>query len=92
MQFYIKQIKKDSGTGNIVEVAIYGKGEKYRYWVRREFVAQMINQGAAVHTLFERDEKWVLGAKVEVYEESFLRTVANTREEDNLESLPTVKI
>lgn len=92
MQFYIKQIKKESATGNIVEVAIYGKGEKYRYWIKREFVAQMINQGAAVYTLFERNNKWVLGAKVEVYEETFLRTVANSREEDNLEALPTVKV
>jgi hypothetical protein len=91
MQFYIKQIKKDSVSGNIVEVAAYGKGEKYRYWVKRQFVAQMINQGATFHTVFERNDKTVLGAKVEVYEDDFLRTVANTREEDNLESLPTVK-
>lgn len=92
MQFYIQEIKVDGKTGNIVSVAAFGKGEKNFYWVPRAFIAQMIRKGAVFNTLFMRNEKWVTGAKVEIYDETFLRTVANGTERDNLESLPTTTV
>lgn len=92
MQFYIQEIKVDSKTGNIQSVAAFGKGEKFHYWVPRQFVAQMINKGAIFNTIFVRNNASVIGAKVEVYEENYLRTVANGTEKDNLESLPTTKV
>jgi len=92
MQFYIHKIRVDKSSGNIVELAIYGKGEKKFAWVPIRFVTQLIRAGAPVNTYFQRGEKWVTGAKVVDFETDFLRTVANGTEKDNLESLPTERV
>ncbi|MFJ7106715.1 DUF3892 domain-containing protein [Pseudomonas sp. NPDC098740] len=93
MQFFIYKIRVDKSSGNIVAVAAFGKGEGGKAsWVPIGFVTQLIRQGVPFNTYFERGGKWVSGAKIEVYENDFLRTVANGTERDNLESLPTEKV
>jgi hypothetical protein len=92
MQFYIFKIRTSKVTGNITTVAAHAKGSNTYYWVPRGFVAQLIDKGVTFNTRYKKGDKWVTGAKVEVYEESFLRTVANGTEKDNLESLPTEQV
>jgi hypothetical protein len=89
MQFYIKAIRISKKSNHIVSVDAYAKGAPHGYWVARGFIAQMINQGITFNTRYKRQGAMVTGAKVEVYEEDFLRTVPNGTEKDNLESLPT---
>lgn len=92
MQMYINQIQVNKKTGNIVSVSAYEPGAGAAYRIRREFIAQLINQGVPFNTRYKKGEKWVTGARVEVYEKDFLRTVANGTERDNLESLPTEEV
>ncbi len=89
MQFYISKIKLDPKTKHIAAVAAYKPGFSTAYWIPRQFVAQLIDQGVPFNTRFKKNGEMVTGARVEVYEGDFLRTVANGTEKDNLESLPT---
>jgi len=93
MQVYIHKIRVDKSSGNIVAVAAFGKDEGGKgSWVPIRFVTQLIRQGVPFNTYFIRGGKYVVGAKIEVFENDFLRTVANGTERDNLESLPTEKV
>ena len=90
MQFYISKTKTDGNSGNILAVFACGKDGHQWCWVPVGFVAQLINQGVPFNTLLKStDNDYVMGARVEVYDEIFLRTVANNTPGDNLESLPT---
>lgn len=90
MQFYICKTRTDRRSGTILAVLACGKDEHQWCWVSVDFVVQLINQGVPFNTLLKRSENdYVKGASVEVYDEIFLRTVANDTPGDNLESLPT---
>lgn len=92
MQMYIQRIRVSKQTGNITSVGAYAPGSDTYYWIPRGFIAQLISEGVPFNTRYKKGENWVTGARVEVYEGDFLRTVANGTEKDNLESLPTEKI
>lgn len=89
MQFYIEKIRVGKTSNHIESVAAFAKGVTSGFWVPRGFVALLIDQGVPFNTRYKKGENWVIGAKVETYEGTFLRTSANGTEKDNLESLPT---
>lgn len=92
MQFHIEKIRVSKEDGSIVSVAAFAKGVKNGYWVPTGFVALLADQGVPFNTYYQRGGVWVTGAKVVSFEGTFLRTVANGTERDNLESLPTEKV
>lgn len=90
MQFYICKTRTDRRSGNILAVFACGKDENQWCWVPVGFVVQLIHQGVPFNTLLKRSENdYVKGARVEVYDEIYLRTVANDTPGDTLENLPT---
>lgn len=93
MSFQIYKTRIEAATGNIVAVRARAVGASDWFWVATGFVVQMINDGVVFNTLREvSKDNWRAGARVEVYNEKFLRTYANATEKDNLESLPSEKI
>ncbi|MNP56900.1 hypothetical protein D3C76_1516630 [compost metagenome] len=91
MQFYIAKTRTDRRSGKVLAVFACGKDEAQWCWVPVEFVVQLINQGVPFNTLLKsRNNDYVKGARVEVHDEIFLRTVANDTPGDNLESLPAI--
>ena len=64
-----------------------GVGKEYP----RSDVVDAINKGTSFVTIFMKNEKWQKGQKVFVIKvggKSYLKTVDNKKEEDNLENLP----
>ncbi|ROO03802.1 hypothetical protein BK673_24280 [Pseudomonas fluorescens] len=93
MSFLIYRTKIDSASGNIVAVRTCAKGGNEWFWVETGFIVQLIKQGVVFNTFREiGKDNWKIGAQVEIYDEKFLRTVANGTEKDNLESLPSDKV
>ncbi|MFJ4194376.1 DUF3892 domain-containing protein [Pseudomonas sp. NPDC089534] len=93
MSFLIWKTRIESATGNIVAVRACADGAEPWFWVEAGFIVQMIKQGITFNTYREvGKDDWRKGARVEVYNDKFLRTVANSTEKDNLESLPTEKV
>nr|WP_180203535.1 hypothetical protein [Pseudomonas sp. SbOxS1]NYU03255.1 hypothetical protein [Pseudomonas sp. SbOxS1] len=91
MQFYIAKTKTDRNSANILAVFACGRDEPQWCWVPVGFVVQLINQGVPFNTLLKRsDNDYVKGARVEVHDEVFLRTVANNTPGDSLDNLPTI--
>lgn len=92
-QFYISKTKTDGESGNIAFVFVCGKNESQWCWVPTAFVVQLINQGVLFNTFFKNDKhNYQVGARIEIYNDFFLQTVANSTEGDNLESLPTIMV
>lgn len=87
--FYIAGIRKDKASGNIQQVKVIKADTTKKLITDREFVARIISLGhTTFQTIYWENEEWRYGAMVHVIDEIFLATNANTKKEDNLESLP----
>jgi hypothetical protein len=67
-----------------------GKATGYRSYSRDDVLA-LIHAGHKVYTIILPDGKWVLGEEVRPFAVNgvtYLRTVANKEERDNLDNLP----
>lgn len=83
---------EDENTKYIEEVKVISC---YAYWsagtkepLKTSIVVELINSGSKVITLLEKDNNWVEGSKVEVYDKKFIRSDKDATEENNLENLP----
>lgn len=87
--FFISGIRKDRVSGHIQQVEVIAAGTATRLVTDREFVARLLGLGrTSFQTIFWEKGAWRHGAQVMVYDEIYITTVANSRLQDNLESLP----
>lgn len=87
--FYVAGIRKDKATGHIQQVQVIKHGTSKKLIADREFVARLISlDHTTFQTIYRVGDNWRYGAMVHVLDEIFLATNANTKKEDNLESLP----
>ena len=55
----------------------------------RQTIVDDLNRGKTFVTATRRsDSKWIKGADVLIYQDSYIRTSSNLQERDNLENLP----
>lgn len=89
--YYISAVRMDASNKHIEYVKIIkgGKGEADTTINSRQFVAELINDGATkFKTITKKDGKRVNGADVHVIDDIFLSTDRNSTKRDNLGSLP----
>ncbi|AYO38882.1 DUF3892 domain-containing protein [Serratia sp. P2ACOL2] len=89
--YYISAVRMDASNQHIEYVKIIkgGKGEADTTINSRQFVAELINDGATkFKTITRKDGKWVNGADVHVIDDIYLSTDRNSTKRDNLGNLP----
>ncbi|UAN44780.1 DUF3892 domain-containing protein [Serratia sp. JSRIV001] len=89
--YYISAVRMDASNQHIEYVKIIkgGKGEADTTINSRQFVAELINDGATkFKTITKKDGQWVNGADVHVIDDIYLSTDRNNTKRDNLGNLP----
>lgn len=92
--YLISAVKYDDDHKHITHLKVHeDKGDKVgeRQSYSRQKVVDAINSGTTFITIYKENKTWQKGQKVFVIEVngvSYLKTVDNKKEEDNLENLP----
>ncbi|HCU0429591.1 TPA: DUF3892 domain-containing protein [Serratia marcescens] len=90
--YYISAVRMDTSNQHIESVKIIkgGKGGADATINSRQFVAELINDGAARFQTITKNAagEWVYGADVHVIDDIYLTTDRNNTKRDNLGSLP----
>lgn len=90
--FYISAVKMDDSRQHIqwVKLIKAGKNSDHATVNSRQFVAELISEGAATFQTITKgsDGQWVYGATVHDIDGVYITTDANKTKRDNLGNLP----
>ena len=88
-QYYISAIRLDEKDEHIEFLKIRKANTKESYVVDRGLVAHLINSGLSFKTRYyiKKENKWLTGSEVEVYDGIYLKANPNSTAADNLRNL-----
>lgn len=98
INYFVSAIKYSSGSRNFISKLMVHECNKEglvndSFIMTKDEVIEKINNGYTFFTGYKNEEEWLTGEKIEVFNSginSYLKTILNYLEEDNLGSLPKI--
>ena len=87
---YIYKVKYDENSNAISQVKIaFTTDLSLQFNVSRKLIVALLKtEKLSIETRIQKNDKWVTGDDVVLYDNEFITTAGNGRRSDNLENLP----
>ena len=86
---YIYKVKYDEDRNVISSVKVKFTSDGSMFSLSRELIVSLLKtEKLSIKTRIQKNDKWVTGDDVVLYDDEFITTAGNDRRSDNLENLP----
>ena len=86
---YIYKVKYDEDRNVISSVKVKFTSDGSMFSLSRELIVSLLKtEKLSIKTRIQKNDKWVTGDDVVLYDDEFITTAGNGRRSDNLENLP----